>query len=99
MEKSHWQSLFPRAYLEAESLDFSFSGLKSAVKRYIDANPPIADEDRARIAFAFEHAVFDVLIQKILTAAEKYRVKALVLAGGVSANSYLKGCLEEVARE
>lgn len=89
-EKNNWKLFFPRSFLEKNSLDFSFSGLKSAVKRYIDSNPPKNDFDFGKIAFAFEEAVFEVLIKKLLLAAEQNNVKSLVLAGGVSANSYLK---------
>lgn len=94
IEKNNFKKLFPRAFLEKDSLDFSFSGLKSAVKRYIDANSPQDENDFAKIAFAFEEAVFEVLMKKFLDAGEKYNVESFVLAGGVSANSELKNRLE-----
>lgn len=85
---------FFRELLDKNSYDFSFSGLKSAVKRYIDANPPASENDFQKIAFAFEEAVFDVLITKFLDASDQFKAKAIVLAGGVSANSQLKNRLE-----
>lgn len=93
-EKNYWKKFFPRAFLDKNSYDFSFSGLKSAVKRYIDANPPASENDFQKIAFAFEEAVFDVLITKFLDASEHFGVRTMVLAGGVSANSQLKNRLE-----
>ena len=93
-EKNYWKKFFPRAFLDKNSYDFSFSGLKSAVKRYIDANPPASENDFQKIAFAFEEAVFDVLITKFLDASDQFKAKTIVLAGGVSANSQLKNRLE-----
>lgn len=97
-EKNHFKKLFPRAFLD-NSLDFSFSGLKSSVKRYIDANAPQNDIDFSKISYAFEEAVFDVLVKKLFQAAEQNNVQSIVLAGGVSANSYLKEILEKKAKE
>lgn len=75
-----WKNLFPRPYLEKDSLDFSFSGLKSAVKRYIDDTKEWDDIFFSQISFAFEDAVLDVLVRKIFLAAEKTGTKSLVLA-------------------
>ncbi|NLD39117.1 MAG: tRNA (adenosine(37)-N6)-threonylcarbamoyltransferase complex transferase subunit TsaD [Desulfatiglans sp.] len=86
---------FPRAYISDESLDFSFSGLKTAVALYIDkwekqgrekANT-IKLED---IAASFQEAVFDVLIDKLIMAGKKSHVSSLVLAGGVACNRTLR---------
>lgn len=98
-EKNFYKKLFPRAFLEKNSLNFSFSGLKSAVKRYIDSNFPQNDLDFSIIAYAFEEAVFDVLITKFLNSAEQKNVKSLVLAGWVSANSELKSRLQEESKK
>lgn len=93
-EKNNFKKLFPRAFLEKNSFDFSFSGLKSAVKRYIDAHIPQDENDFAKIAFAFEEAVFEVLMKKFLEAGDSHGVESFVLAGGVSANSELKNRLQ-----
>lgn len=89
-EKHELKKLFPRAYLSQDSLDFSFSGLKSAVKRYIDQNPHESSIDKEKIAFAFEEAVVDVLLKKIFLAAQQYTSTQIVLAWWVSANAYLR---------
>ncbi|SEN39772.1 N6-L-threonylcarbamoyladenine synthase [Lihuaxuella thermophila] len=81
----------PRAWLEADSLDFSFSGLKSAVMNLIhnasQRNEAIREAD---LAASFQEAVLDVLVEKSLRAVKRTGVKRLVLAGGVSANSGLR---------
>lgn len=82
---------FPRTYLENGSLDFSFSGLKSSVLNYLNNSKmkgiPISKED---VAASFQQAVIDVLVDKTMTAAQKYEVDTIVIAGGVAANSGLR---------
>ncbi len=87
--------VFPRAWLEKGSLDFSFSGLKSSVRREIEkTGKENLSFEAAHIAGAFQESVIDVLIKKSLTALEKYKCKNFVLCGGVSANSGLRAsCL------
>ena len=72
--------------------DFSFSGLKTAVARYIEATPAFA---RADVAASFQEAVVDVLLLKALAACKSSGIDSLVIAGGVAANSRLR----EVATE
>ncbi len=82
---------FPRAYLEEESFDFSFSGLKSAVLNYINnsnqKNQPVNIPD---LAASFQEAIVEVLVKKTLKAAEKYKINEIVLAGGVASNTRLR---------
>ncbi len=82
---------FPRAYLEKNSLDFSFSGLKSAVLNYINQckmkNIDIINED---VAASFQASVVEVLVYKTMMAVDKLNVNKVLLAGGVSANSELR---------
>lgn len=82
-------------------MDFSFSGLKSAVKRYIDeqkATPEGLTEDKKiQIAYEFEEVVTDILSQKLMRAALQKDAKMVVLAGGVSANTKLKSKIEMLA--
>jgi N6-L-threonylcarbamoyladenine synthase len=92
---------FPRSYLGADSLDFSFSGLKTAVALYIDkwrkdkeANTGVKEED---IAASFQEAVVDVLAQRLIKAGEKTGVESIVLAGGVACNGALRRRLKEEA--
>ncbi|SFJ73012.1 tRNA (adenosine(37)-N6)-threonylcarbamoyltransferase complex transferase subunit TsaD [Thermoflavimicrobium dichotomicum] len=81
----------PRAWLEPDSLDFSFSGLKSAVMQLMQKAKQRQEEIRpADLAASFQHAVIDVLVEKSIRAVKKTGVKHLLLAGGVSANSALR---------
>lgn len=90
----------PRAYLEEGSLDFSFSGLKSAVLNYLNrAQQKGIEVDKADLAASFQQAVVDVLVDKALLAAERYQVKNIMLAGGVAANGLLRNQLQQKATE
>lgn len=84
----------PRPMLHADNLDFSFSGLKTAVKYQIRDLGELSDSVRNRIAAEFEHAVTDVVVAKTRKALEAYPVHAFVLGGGVSANQYIREALE-----
>ncbi len=82
---------FPRAWLEKESLDFSFSGLKTAVLNYCNREKQKnIDIHIADVCSSFQEAVVDVLVEKTLLAAKQYRVKNIVMGGGVSANPRLR---------
>ncbi|WP_144704914.1 tRNA (adenosine(37)-N6)-threonylcarbamoyltransferase complex transferase subunit TsaD [Fictibacillus phosphorivorans] len=85
----------PRAWLEPNSLDFSFSGLKSAVINTVhnatQRGEVIKPED---LAASFQASVVDVLVEKTYRAAEQYNVKQVLLAGGVAANKGLRHMLE-----
>jgi N6-L-threonylcarbamoyladenine synthase len=89
---------FPRAWLEG-TWDFSFSGLKTAVMREVRkleilANPlPVAN-----LAASFQHAVVEVLVMKTISAAETFKVKGILVAGGVSANKSLRQTILEKAQ-
>lgn len=90
----------PRAYLEEDSLDFSFSGLKSAVLNYLNRAAQKGEEiNRADLAASFQQAVVDVLVDKTMAAVRRYRVKNVVLAGGVAANRRLRTCLEDASTD
>ncbi|MBU0735783.1 MAG: tRNA (adenosine(37)-N6)-threonylcarbamoyltransferase complex transferase subunit TsaD [Proteobacteria bacterium] len=92
---------FPRAYLEKESLDFSFSGLKTAVALYMKKwrdNQTQQDEiTLADIAASFQESVVDVLVDKVMTARRKTGVKSVIMAGGVACNRRLRERLSEAA--
>jgi N6-L-threonylcarbamoyladenine synthase len=85
---------FPRAWLEADSLDFSFSGVKTAVVNYVNRelqkNVTLHIPD---ICASFQEAVADVLVGKTLAAARKSGIPRVVLAGGVGANLRLRDML------
>ena len=84
----------PRPMLREDTFDFSFSGLKTAVRRLVEEKE-LTDEDRLGIAREFEDAVADVLVAKTLRAAEVYGVSTVVVGGGVSANTYIRARLAE----
>jgi N6-L-threonylcarbamoyladenine synthase len=83
---------FPRGLTQAEDwrtrpYDFSFSGLKTAVARYLESTPGYK---RGDVAASFQEAIVDVLIQKSLAACKATGIESLVIAGGVASNSRLR---------
>ena len=87
---------FKRVYLEKDSFDFSFSGLKTAVLNYINHEKQAGRElNRADIAASFQQAVLDVIVKKAVDAVISRGEDKLVLAGGVAANSQLRAMLTE----
>lgn len=82
---------FPRANID-ESMDFSFSGLKSAVLNYMQKNKDAKKED---IAASFQEAVVDVLVSKLIEASKIKNCNIVALAGGVASNSRLREVLQE----
>ena len=77
---------FPRAMLD-DGLDFSFSGLKTAVVNHVRKHPDVTSAD---VAASFQAAVVDVLVAKARRAADQVGATGLVLGGGVAANSLLR---------
>ena len=85
----------PRVMLEADSYDFSFSGLKTAVLNEINKHRQKGEEIVIEnMAASFQQAVVDVLVEKTFRLAEALGEKTIVLAGGVSANSGLRRAME-----
>jgi len=83
---------FPRGLTTSQDwqdrpFDFSFSGLKTAVARYLEATP---DYVRADVAASFQEAIVDVLLLKALAACKESGIDSLIIAGGVAANSRLR---------
>jgi N6-L-threonylcarbamoyladenine synthase len=85
----------PRAYLP-ESFDFSFSGLKTAVRLAIKQTPSISRED---ISASFQASVVDVLVRKTEWAIKKYMIRRVAVSGGVAANSALREKMAAMAKE
>lgn len=81
--------LFPRVFLEKSEFWFSFSGLKSAVKREVDKRWELSLDDKQELSYEFQSAVNEVLCFKLNEAARQKWVKTLLLAGWVSANNDL----------
>lgn len=87
---------FPRAWLEKNSYDFSFSGLKSSVINTIhNAEQRGDDLQKEDIAASFQASVVDVLTQKTYKAAQAHHVKQVIIAGGVAANKGLRNALQK----
>lgn len=87
---------FPRAKIDENPYDFSFSGLKSAVLNTInEANMKGMEINPADIAASFQAAVMDSMSQRIGMAIEEYNVKSFAMAGGVASNQTLRHALEE----
>ena len=91
---------FPRPLINRDDYNFSFSGLKTSVRYFVEKAqaagnlPPLEN-----IAASFQAAVVDVLVKKTIRAAQEYQVKSINLTGGVAANSRLRHDLRKTADE
>lgn len=99
VNKTNRGGLFPRVWLTKDEYDFSFSGLKSAVKREVDKRWDLTQDDHKQISYEFQNAVNEVLAYKLINAAKKLWVKTCLLAGGVSANDNLREKIETMANQ
>lgn len=91
---------FKRVFLEKDSLDFSFSGIKTGVLNYINNEKQAGHEINVPdVAASFQQAVLDVIVAKAVSAACDMGKDKLVLAGGVAANSKLRQMLDEKCKE
>lgn len=84
--------------LKLKNFDFSFSGLKSEVRRRTQKLKRKTQKNIGELAKGFQDSVIDVLATKTLLAAKKYKAKEIHLAGGVSANQALRGQIEQYAQ-
>ncbi|WP_294133039.1 tRNA (adenosine(37)-N6)-threonylcarbamoyltransferase complex transferase subunit TsaD [uncultured Clostridium sp.] len=86
--------VFPKANFHEETLDFSFSGVKSAVLNYLNkCKMQEIEVNKADVAASFQHAVIDVLKENVLLTCKKRNVKTIAIAGGVASNSSLRETL------
>lgn len=91
---------FPRSYLEEGTLDFSFSGIKSAVLNYLNVAQMKNEEVvLADVAASFQEAVLEVIVNKTMTGAKMLGINKIALAGGVAANSRLREKMTEACSE
>jgi N6-L-threonylcarbamoyladenine synthase len=91
---------FPRVYLENNSYDFSFSGLKTAVLNYLNQARQKGEEIRVEdVAASFQQAVIEVLVDKSIRLAKERKTDKIVLAGGVAANQGLRELLSKRGKE
>ena len=86
--------VFPKANFHEETLDFSFSGVKSAVLNYLNkCKMQNIEANKADVAASFQYAVIDVLKENVLLTCKKKNVKTIAIAGGVASNSSLRETL------
>jgi N6-L-threonylcarbamoyladenine synthase len=88
---------FKRPFLDKTGFDFSFSGIKTAVHRYIQKHPTTYRSQIPDIAAGFQEAVVEVLAYKVIGAAKKYGCAHLALVGGVAANRRLRAQVRQDA--
>jgi len=89
----------PRPLPRRDELDFSFSGLKTAVANHVRAHGTLSLEQRADLCASFQQAVSDVLVRKTIAAARLQRHDAIVACGGVLANQAIRRALDAAAGE
>jgi len=97
--KEHERVTLPRPMLHSDNYSFSFSGLKTACRYLIEklSEENLLDNDmKASIAREFQHAVTEVLVQKTKKALLQYHAHTLIIAGGVSANTYIRESFEHL---
>jgi len=83
--------LFPRSLLEPHSLDFSFSGIKTAVLQHVkNLGGRLSSEQIREIAASFQEAVVDTLATKVMRAAKQETIQEVIVVGGVACNSRLR---------
>jgi tRNA N6-adenosine threonylcarbamoyltransferase len=91
---------FPRAHIDENEYDFSFSGVKSAVLNYINSCQMKGMEiNKADIAASFQKAVVEVLVKNAVHAAKNYNMDQLAIAGGVASNAALRNAMEIACEE
>lgn len=87
---------FPRAYLDKDSFDFSFSGLKTSVMNHVyNIGKEEAGKHIEDIAVCFQEAVIDVLVKKTIMAAKRLQAEQICIAGGVAQNKSLRKCFKK----
>jgi N6-L-threonylcarbamoyladenine synthase len=89
----------PRPMLNSKDFNFSYSGLKTAVLYLIKKIGTLDQKIKAEIALEFENAAIECLTHKTEKSIEKYKIKTLIVAGGVSANLHLRKEINEVAKK
>lgn len=95
-EKISFPFSLPRPMLHSKNFDFSFSGLKTAVLYLTRKIGKLDEKTKSKIALEFENAAIECLVYKTQKAIEKYKIKTLIVAGGVAANRHLRNEIEKV---
>lgn len=101
-----WAIKFPAGHLEKDSLNFSFSGLKTAVLYHVNGKKgrerdasALSDQQKADVAASFQRTAAEMLIEKIRRAAARYPARSILIGGGVSANTAIRAGVLELGRE
>jgi N6-L-threonylcarbamoyladenine synthase len=89
-----WVTL-PRPMINTSDMNFSFSGIKTAVLYAVREHGTLSDQEKTELAMEFENAVADVVVKKVFKAIDEYAPAELIIAGGVSANTYIKQRIQE----
>jgi N6-L-threonylcarbamoyladenine synthase len=87
-------NLFPRPMINEENFDWSFSGLKTAVRKEIEKNKNLDEKEIQKFSAEVQEAIVESLVEKSLKAIEKFKPKSFLLAGGVAANKRLRETLQ-----
>ncbi len=95
--KAHFK--LPRPMLNSKDLNFSFSGLKTAVLTLVNNNQPLTDEIKADIAWEFQEAVTEILTLKCMSALRETGLDNLIVSGGVGANTRLREKLNAATKK
>ncbi len=91
IQNTEYKIQLPRPMIDSKNYDFSFSGLKTALLYLTqDLGPKKVKKYCSVIAYEFQEAIADVLVEKTIKAAKEFKTKSIILAGGVSANKRLK---------
>ncbi|MGZ3689880.1 MAG: tRNA (adenosine(37)-N6)-threonylcarbamoyltransferase complex transferase subunit TsaD [Pseudobdellovibrio sp.] len=90
---------FPRSLASEDNLMMSFSGLKSSAHRLLEKmSPEEIEKEKSNLSASFQEAIVDVLVAKLVRAAERFNCNKLVITGGVSANSRLRERISELSK-
>lgn len=98
MAKSDLAISLPRPMIDSDDYDFSFSGLKTAVRKVVESEE-LTDERRKAIALEFENACADVLVAKTMRAIEEFGAETILVGGGVSANTHIRESLAQAIKD
>jgi N6-L-threonylcarbamoyladenine synthase len=97
---------FPAGHLEKDSLNFSFSGLKTAVLYHVNGKKgrqrdatALTDQQKADVAASFQKTAADMLVEKLRRAAARYETRSLLIGGGVSANTAIRAAVLALGKE
>ena len=86
----------PKTHFDTNTLDFSFSGIKTAVINLHHKNPNV---NKANLCASFEKNITETLINNVEKAVKQTKIKTIVLAGGVSANSYIRKAFKNMEKD